>query len=66
MIEGAHRARFAPRQTPLKSCLKGDTEMSTHDMETARSTYDTFMGSLKWIVPVIAVIALFVVVAIAP
>ena len=40
--------------------------MSTHDMETARSTYDTFMGSLKWIVPVIAVIALFVVVSIAP
>ncbi|EAQ29417.1 hypothetical protein NAP1_01555 [Erythrobacter sp. NAP1] len=40
--------------------------MSTHDMDKARSTYDRFMGSLKWIVPVIAVITLFVVTLIAP
>lgn len=40
--------------------------MSSHDMDTARSTYDSFMGALKWIVPVIAVIALFVVALIAP
>lgn len=40
--------------------------MSQNDMEAARSTYDSFMGSLKWIVPLIAIIALFVVMAIAP
>ena len=39
--------------------------MSTHDMDKARSTYDSFMGALKWIVPVIAVIALFVITLIA-
>lgn len=40
--------------------------MSVHDMDKARSTYDRFMGSLKWIVPLIAVIALFVIMLIAP
>lgn len=40
--------------------------MSSHDMDTARSTYETFMGSLKWIVPLLAIITLFVVMAIAP
>ncbi len=40
--------------------------MSTHENDTPRSTYDTYMGSLKWIVPLIAIITLFVVVAIAP
>ena len=39
--------------------------MSTHDMDKARSTYDSFMGAVKWIVPVIAVIALFVITLIA-
>ena len=46
--------------------FKGKDIMSTHDMDKARSTYDSFMGSLKWIVPVIAVITLFVVSLIAP
>lgn len=40
--------------------------MSVHDMDKARSTYESFMGSLKWIVPVILVITLFVVMLIAP
>lgn len=40
--------------------------MSVHDMDEARSTYETFMGSLKWIVPVLLVITLFVVMLIAP
>lgn len=40
--------------------------MSQNDMEAARSTYDSFMGSVKWIVPVIAVIAFLVVISIAP
>lgn len=40
--------------------------MSTHDMDKARSTYDSFMGALKWIIPVIAIITLVVVMLIAP
>lgn len=39
--------------------------MSTHDIKDARSTYEAFMASLKWIVPVIAVITLIVVMMIA-
>lgn len=39
--------------------------MATHDMENAQSTYDRFMGTLKWTVPVIAVIVAFVVFLIA-
>ena len=30
-------------------------------MDDARATYDGFMGALKWIVPLIAVITLFVI-----
>lgn len=40
--------------------------MTTHDMDDARSTYSGFMGTLKWAVPVIAVIAFIVVSMIAP
>jgi hypothetical protein len=39
--------------------------MTTQNMEDARSTYDSFMGALKWIVPLLAVITLFVVTLIA-
>jgi len=39
--------------------------MASHDMDTARSTYESFMTALKWAVPVIALIALFVVSLIA-
>ena len=39
--------------------------MSVHDMDEARSTYDSFMGSLKWIVPVLAVLTLIIIMLIA-
>ncbi|GMN02634.1 hypothetical protein [Erythrobacter sp. MTPC3] len=39
--------------------------MATHDMDKARATYSSFMGTLKWAVPVIAVITLFVIILIA-
>lgn len=39
--------------------------MTIHDMEKARSTYGAFMATLKWAVPVIAVIVLIVVMLIA-
>jgi len=40
--------------------------MSVHDMDKAQSTYGSFMGTLKWTIPLICVITLFVVVLIAP
>ena len=40
--------------------------MSTHDMDKADKMYSGFIGSLKWIVPLIAVITLFVIFLIAP
>jgi len=39
--------------------------MSVHDMEKATATYSGFMATLKWAVPVIAVIAFVVVAMIA-
>lgn len=39
--------------------------MSTNDMEAARSTYAGFISSLKWAVPLIAVITAVVVILIA-
>ena len=39
--------------------------MSTQNMDDARATYDSFMAALKWIVPLLAVITLFVVTLIA-
>ncbi len=38
----------------------------SNDMEKARSTYDRFMGSLKIVIPIILLIAFFVVILIAP
>ncbi len=35
--------------------------MTVHDMEKAQATYSGFMGTLKWAVPAIALIALAVV-----
>lgn len=46
--------------------FQGDKIMASHDMDKAQGTYDGFMGTLKWAVPVICVITLFVVVLIAP
>ncbi len=39
--------------------------MATNDIEKARATYGSFMNMLKWSVPVIAIIALFVIFLIA-
>jgi hypothetical protein len=39
--------------------------MSVHDMEKAEATYGGFMATLKWAVPLVAVIAFVVVAAIA-
>jgi hypothetical protein len=39
--------------------------MTVHDMEKAEATYGGFMGTLKWAVPLIAVIAFIVVAMIA-
>ncbi|WP_265557510.1 hypothetical protein [Qipengyuania spongiae] len=38
---------------------------SVHDMEKAGRTYGSFVGSLKWVVPLLAVIVLLVVMMIA-
>ncbi|ANU07513.1 hypothetical protein A6F65_01206 [Paraurantiacibacter namhicola] len=39
--------------------------MSTNDMKAASKTYGSFIASLKWIVPLLAVITAFVVILIA-
>ncbi len=39
--------------------------MAVHDMDKARSTYDSFMGTLKWAVPVLAIITLLIIMLIA-
>jgi hypothetical protein len=44
---------------------RGRDIMSVHDMEKATATYSGFMATLKWAVPVIAVITFAVVAAIA-
>lgn len=45
---------------------EGTLIMAANDIDKARSTYDSFMGTLKWTVPLIAIITLFVVALIAP
>jgi hypothetical protein len=39
--------------------------MTVHDMEKAEATYSGFMATLKWAVPAIALIVLFVIMLIA-
>lgn len=39
--------------------------MASNDMKSANATYDSFIGTLKWTVPLLAVITLIVVVLIA-
>jgi hypothetical protein len=39
--------------------------MAKQNMEAARSTYDSFIASLKWSVPLVAIITLLVVIMIA-
>ena len=36
-----------------------------HDMKAAKGTYESFIGTLKWSVPLISVIALFIIILIA-
>lgn len=40
--------------------------MASHDMDKATETYSSFMSALKWAVPLIAIITLFVIMLIAP
>jgi hypothetical protein len=47
------------------AAARGMTNMSVHDMEKAEATYSGFMATLKWAIPVIAVIAFIVVSMIA-
>lgn len=39
--------------------------MATHDMDDAQKTYGGFMATLKWSVPIIAIIVFFVIMLIA-
>ncbi|MEE4538647.1 MAG: hypothetical protein V2J51_09185 [Erythrobacter sp.] len=39
--------------------------MASHDLKDARSTYDRFMSAVRWAVPAIALIVLFVMILIA-
>lgn len=43
---------------------KGMEMTSANDMKAAKATYDSFIGLIKWSVPVIAVIVAFVVLVI--
>lgn len=43
----------------------GDALMASHDMKSAEKTYGGFISLLKWSVPVIAIITLFVIALIA-
>ena len=45
--------------------LRGLKDMTSHNMDDARKTYGSFMSALKWSVPIIAIIVLFVVMLIA-
>jgi len=39
--------------------------MAVHDMDKARSTYEGFMGMLKWAVPILAILTLIIIMLIA-
>jgi hypothetical protein len=56
----------ATNRAMARSSAQGENEnMTVHDMEKAQATYSGFMATLKWAIPVIAVIVLAVVAAIA-
>ena len=46
--------------------MSAPNDAVTKDIEKARSTYEGFMGTLKWAIPIIFVIAFGVVWLIAP
>jgi hypothetical protein len=60
-------ARFAATNCRLRcSQAQGERDiMTVHDMEKAQATFGGFMATLKWAVPVIAVITFVVVALIA-
>lgn len=39
--------------------------MASHDMKSANKTYGSFISLLKWSVPILAIITLFVIMLIA-
>lgn len=39
--------------------------MASNDMKSANATYDSFIATLKWAVPLLAVIAALVIIVIA-
>ena len=43
----------------------GDALMASHDMKSANKTYGGFISLLKWSIPIVAVITLFVIMMIA-
>ncbi len=56
----------ATNRVRARSIAQGERHiMTVHDMEKAQATYGGFMATLKWAVPVIAIIAFAVVAAIA-
>jgi hypothetical protein len=58
--------RFAATNRCLRcSATQGEDIMTVHDMEKAEATYGGFMAALKWAVPLIALIVLFIVMLIA-
>ena len=46
--------------------MAAHNDATPKDIEKARSTYENFMGSLKWAIPIICVIVFIVVLLIAP
>jgi hypothetical protein len=56
----------ATNRAPARLSAQGEPDiMTVHDMEKAEATYGGFMATLKWAVPVIAVIVFIVVAMIA-
>ena len=46
--------------------MAAQNEAVTKDIEKARTTYESFMGSLKFAIPIICLIVFIVVLLIAP
>ena len=66
MAEGGDRphACYHPR-TETEFVMSAPNEAVTKDIEKARSTYERFMGTLKWAIPIIMVIVFIVVTLLA-
>ena len=46
--------------------MAAQNEVVTKDIEKARSTYERFMASLKWAIPIICVLVFIIILLIAP